>query len=352
MAGRVIFLAVDESIGLDADARELVRGASVIAASPRTAALFPSAALDLDLETIVDRARRGEIVLRAVTAAPVFDDRALGEIAELAEAPIELHVVPSAGVRALPLFGKRVLVTRAREQAGETLRLLRRRGAVPVLLPTIEIGPPDDPSALARAARELGRYDVVAFTSANGVAALFRAIDEAGLDVRAFGGAKIASIGPGTRAALQKRAIRVDLEPEEHRGEGLARALLELHPKRVLVPRAAVAREVLPEMLRGAGIVVDVVEAYRTRRPEIEELDLARARLRDAPPDAILFTSSSTVENFVELFSTVNASAIVASIGPITSDTCRRLGLRVDVEASPYTLPSLVEALEKTLSGR
>jgi uroporphyrinogen III methyltransferase/synthase len=233
------------------------------------------------------------------------------------------------------------------------MRVLRRRGAVPVHVPTIEIGPPDDPSALARAARELRSYDMVAFTSANGVAAFFRALDEAGRDARAFGDTKVASIGPGTHAALEARSISADVEPDEHRGEGLARAILDMGPKRVLLPRAAVAREVLPEMLRDAGIHVDVIEAYRTRKPSPEQLALGRERLRAEPPDAITFTSSSTVENFVELFpDAIQESAVVASIGPITSETCRRLRVRVDVEASPYTLPALIDALEKTFSGR
>jgi uroporphyrinogen III methyltransferase/synthase len=352
MAGRVIYLAVDPSIGLDATGRDLARAAESIAASPQIAHLFPKSTNDLDLQGLVDRAREGAVVMRAVSAAPTFDDGALAEIAELAEAPIELRIVPSEAVRALPLYGKRVLVTRAREQATETLRVLRRRGAVPVSIPTIDIGPPDDPTALAAVVRDLGRYDVVAFTSANGVTALFRALDEAGLDARAFGGAKIASIGPGTRAALGKRAMRADLEPDEHRGAGLARSILALGPKRVLVPRAAVAREVLPDMLREAGVSVDVVEAYRTRKPPREEVELARGRLAAEPPDAITFTSSSTVENFVELFSEVPTGAIVASIGPITTETCRRLRVRVDVEANPYTLPALIRALEQSFSAR
>ncbi|MGZ5969339.1 MAG: uroporphyrinogen-III synthase [Polyangiales bacterium] len=312
-----------------------------------------AASADGDLEGLIDRARGGEVVVREVCASPFLDDAALAEIQAVSEAGVQLTVTPPPSVRAAPLFGKRVAITRAASQARETARVLRRRGARPVFLPTIEIGAPDDPSALAAAVRALATYDVVALTSANGVDALFAAMAEAKVDARAFGAAKIAAIGPGTRVALERHGIRADFEPEEHRGEGLARAILAVGPKRVLLPRAAIAREVLPEMLREAGVAIDVVEAYRTRRPSDDAIGTQKQAFLDDPPHAITFTSSSTVENFVELFPVeALANVVVASIGPITSETCKRLGVRVDVEAKPYTLPALVDALEGQFSDR
>lgn len=366
MIGTVVFLGIDPSRhDLDDDAQRWIAAAKELFVDAAVRPQFEGrdglshVTTSLPTPRLLDALSGGQVVVRAFVATPTFDDAALQEIQAVAEAPVRVVVLPAAGVAQLPLAGRRVLITRAREQASETERSLLRRGARPVHLPTIEIGPPDDRAGLDRAARSLATYDVVAFTSANGVDALFSALDAAALDARAFGGARIAAIGPGTTRALTRRGLRVDIEAEEHRGEGLARVILDAMEsrasgeRRVLLPRAAVARSALPDALSAAGVHVDVVEAYRTRRPSEEATRTARDRLRGAPPDAITFTSSSTAENFVALFpdaAELLRDVVVASIGPITTDTCKKLGLRVDVEANPYTLPALVEALEAYFS--
>ncbi len=252
-----------------------------------------------------------------------------------------------------PLFGKRVLVTRAREQAGSAARLLRERGADPVLMPTIEIHPPSDPAQLIEAVENLDRYGWVVVTSANGVERLWAEVRRQGRDARAFGRAKIAAIGPATAAALEGSGLSADLVAKEHRGEALAAELLaalgEARP-RVLVARAEVARDVLPDALREAGCAVDVVPTYKTRTPPRALLEALAALLEAGEIDVVTFTSSSTVEHLCDALEArapqLLARTCVASIGPITSETARRRGVRVDVEAAAYTMPGLVEALE------
>ena len=253
----------------------------------------------------------------------------------------------------LPLFGKRVLVTRAREQAGRTASLLRERGADPVVVPTIEIGPPSDPGPMAEAAVALGRYGWVVITSANGVERLWAEVRRQGRDARAFGGAKIAAIGPGTAAALERCGLVADLVPKVHKGEGLAEELLaalgDARP-RVLVARAEVARDVVPDALRAAGCEVDVVPVYKTHAPPRPLLDALAALLEAQEIDVVTFTSSSTVEHLCDALDSRAAALLrntcVASIGPITTETARKRGLRVDLTASEHTIPGLVSAIE------
>lgn len=253
-----------------------------------------------------------------------------------------------------PLFGKRVLVTRAREQAGNTAQLLRERGADPVVVPTIEIHPPSDPGPLEAAVAELGsRYGWVVLTSANGVERLWAEVRRQGKDARAFGGVKIAAIGPGTAGVLERCGLTADLVPKEHKGEGLAEELLaalgDARP-RVLVARAAVAREVMPDALRAAGCEVDVVPAYETRPPPRPLLDALASLLEAGEIDCVTFTSSSTVEHLCDALESRAASLLaktcVASIGPITTETARKRGIRVDVTATEHTVSGLVAALE------
>ncbi|MEO7096469.1 MAG: uroporphyrinogen-III synthase, partial [Polyangiales bacterium] len=254
-----------------------------------------------------------------------------------------------------PLFGRTVLITRAREQASETARAVRARGAIALEAPTIRVVAPEDEGPLRHAATALATYDFVAFTSANGVDRLFSAIADAGLDARAFRGAKIAAIGPGTARALERHGVRADLSPAEHRGEALAEEVLRAlgsaaRGKRVLLPRAAVARDAFPDALRAAGVEVDVVAAYRTVVPAQADIYEVRRLLESRSLDVVLFTASSTVEQLCALVpdatSALAAVPVIATIGPITSATCKRLGLRVDVEASPYTIAALLDALE------
>jgi uroporphyrinogen III methyltransferase/synthase len=252
------------------------------------------------------------------------------------------------------LHGKVVAITRAATQAGETARAVRARGGIPLETPTIAIEPPADPGPLASAARAIGTYDVVAFTSSNGVDATFAAIRDAGLDARALGRALVAVIGPGTARALEPHGVRPDLVAEEHRGEGLATAIAQkigaLAGKRVLLSRAEVARDALPDALRAGGAHVDVVTAYRSVAASREALSPLREALLAGEVDVVTFTASSTATRFCEAFPDAQAllaKTIVASIGPITSDALRARGLRVDVEANPFTIPALLDAIEQ-----
>ncbi len=254
-----------------------------------------------------------------------------------------------------PLFGKRVLVTRPAGQASELARLLRDEAAEPIEAPAIRIVDPEDPAPLTRAARDVGSYAWALFTSKNGVERFFAELDRQGLDARALGGARVVAIGPATARALAVHGVRADRVPEEHRGEEVANAVLEatggrLDGTRVLLARAAVARDALPDALREAGALVDVVDAYRSVPPEPD--DSARlGELVRGGVDVVTFTASSTVENVASILGRDAAAALspltVASIGPITSATAEELGIRVDVTATEYTHEGLVRALRR-----
>jgi uroporphyrinogen III methyltransferase/synthase len=259
--------------------------------------------------------------------------------------------MPETGRR--PLSGKRVLVTRSRSRSAEAVTLLRERGAEALVVPTIEIHPPSDPAPLARAVAELrqGAYGWVAFTSANAVERTWAAVEAAGGDPAWFAGARIAAIGPATARALGDCGLRADVTAKEFVGEALAAAMLaatEGKP-RVLLPRAAVARDALPDALRAAGYPVDVVTAYETRPPSPDTVEGLVAELEQGHVDAALFTSGSTVDNLCDLLGAraprLLSKVRVACIGPMTLDTARRRGLRVDVIAREYTLPALIDAL-------
>ncbi len=251
----------------------------------------------------------------------------------------------------LALFGRTVVITRPRHQTAALTRRLQRLGAATIALPTIEIDEPaDGGAALRAAAASVGSYDWVVFTSANAVERFLPLLR----DARAFGPARVAAIGPGTAQALAEARVVADVVPERFVAEGLLDALPPPPPPasagrgrgRVLLPRAAVARDVLPDGLRAAGWDVDVVEAYRTRpaRPPPEALAaVARA-------DAIAFTSSSTVTSFVEVAGPDAVPPVVVCIGPVTAASARRLGLTVAVEAAVHTLDGLVDALVAALA--
>jgi uroporphyrinogen III methyltransferase/synthase len=245
-----------------------------------------------------------------------------------------------------PLFGKRVLVTRPPGGAGDFAQQLWEAGAEPLLAPTIAIGPPDDAAAAAAAVARVREYAWVVFTSRNGVDAFFDVLGASGKDARAFGDVKVAAIGPKTAAGLTTRGIRVDFMPDAYVNEAVADGLLARTAAgdRVLVFRAQEARDVVPDALRAAKRIVDVVAAYKTRY--VDDADL-RAKAERA--DIVTFTSSSTVHGFVHNVAdaaAVLARATVAAIGPITAATARGLGIRVDVIAEEFTVEGLIEALE------
>ncbi len=248
----------------------------------------------------------------------------------------------------LPLFRKRVLVTRARGQAGHLSARLRELGAEPVELPTIEVMPPNEPELMTNAMSRLQDYDWVVFTSANGVAAFFSQLDESGLDLRALGRAQIAAIGSATAFELRDHGVKTDFVPERFIAEAVLAGLLErgAGSARVLLPRAEHAREVLPEGLREAGAEVDVVPAYRT--VPAEPSPLALARIRNGDIDIVTLTSSSTARNLTALLEgklESLAHAHVVCIGQVTAETARQLGFRVDVVAEESSISGLIAAI-------
>jgi uroporphyrinogen III methyltransferase/synthase len=234
-----------------------------------------------------------------------------------------------------PLFGRTVVVTRARAQSSSLLARLRELGADAVEVPAIRIDDPADGGAALRAsAGHLGAYDWVVLTSPNGA----RRLLDACRDARSFGTARVAVIGPGTADALRAGNVEADLVPERFVAEGLLDVFPD-GPGRVLIARAAEARDVLPEGLRERGWEVDVVEAYRTVPGRPSEAELAAV----AEADVVTFTSSSTVRSFLAVCDVV--PPVVACIGPITAETAREHGLHVDVEADVHTIGGLLDAL-------
>ena len=276
----------------------------------------------------------------------------LATIADLGvEAPSAIVVGDVAGLdlgwfEQRPLFGRRIVVTRAREQASTLRTRLEELGAEVIELPSIATEPVDFELP------PLDQYAWLVFTSANGVDAFFeRGLAPAGLDARALGGAYVAAIGPGTSDALARRGIRVDLVPERFVAESLLAAFPD--PRRegeqVLIARADSARDVLPQGLHAAGYSVAVLGVYRTVPVEPDPADLARVRAGEV--DLVTFTSSSTVTNFCDAVGADAAPARVVSIGPVTSETARVRGLTVHVEADPHTIDGLVDAVCAALSA-
>jgi len=260
-----------------------------------------------------------------------------------------------------PLFGTRVLVTRARDQAAELADQLTALGADPVIAPMIRILPPEDREPLLRAAGELNLFDWVVFTSANAVDALMQAVVDSGGDVRSLKGPLLCAVGSATADKLASYGIRVDLVPSEYRAEALASALAaqgSLQDVRVLLPRADIGREVVSESLRQGGAQVTEVIAYRTVLEEVqpeEGPDIYRMLL-DGELDVVTFTSASAVRNFAQIFGTEQAADLlsrtcVATIGPVTSEAAARLGIPVAVQASTYTVPALVDAIVRHITA-
>ena len=243
-----------------------------------------------------------------------------------------------------PLFGVRVVNPRAREQASDLTRLLREQGADVVEFASIEIADPaDGGAALADVVQRVAGYDWVVLTSANGAR---RFLDAVG-DGRRLAGVRLAAIGPGTAAVLQSRFVPADLVPPSYVAESLLEAF-PAGPGRVLLPRAAVARDAVPVGLRARGWDVDVVEAYRTVTPAADDALLERV----GSADVVAFTASSTVTRFLELAGVERVPGVVAAIGPITARTARDAGLQVTIEASEFSLDGLVAAIVDWAAAR
>jgi uroporphyrinogen-III synthase len=268
-----------------------------------------------------------------------------------------------------PLSGVRVLVGRARHQAGTLSGVLRNLGATVLEIPFIEIRKPRSLKSLDSALRNLSEYDWLILTSVNGVEALWERLEKLHLSNKNLKELSIAAIGPATKKAIEQRGVKVDVVPKEYIAESVVRSLRRrVKGKRLLLVRAKVARDVIPRELRKAGALVDVVGAYETVVPPA-----SRQRLRSAlanpelRPHVVTFTSSSTVRNFVKLLGSRQALAMgqgvrrrgrpratsiaFASIGPVTSATLHELGLRVDIAANKFTIPGLVAAIVAAMSS-
>ncbi len=259
--------------------------------------------------------------------------------------------------RTLPLKGIRILVGRARHQAGALSRELRKRGATVLEIPFIEIRKPRSFKPLDSAMQNLNAYDWLILTSANGVEAMWERLTKLRL-TKSLKHLKIAAIGPATKKAIQQRGVKVDVVPKEYVAESVVRSLRRrVKGKRVLVVRAKVARDVIPRELRRAGAQVHVVEAYETVAPQSSRTRL-QSTLKDPRrrPHVVTFTSSSTVRNFVDLLGSRQISRLdemrLASIGPVTSSTLRELGLRVDIQAKEFTIPGLIAAIESRVQSK
>ena len=248
---------------------------------------------------------------------------------------------------ARPLFGRRIVVTRTRHQAGALSAQLRSLGAEVTELPTIKIVPPENLMEFGELVRDSFQYDWVVFTSPNGVTAFFELFFKLYEDARALGNARIAAIGPGTAKRVKDFHLAVDLQPEEAVAERLVEAFQRhesVENLKFLLVRAANARDVLPKRLSQMGAIVDEAIAYRTV-PETDDITGARKRFIDEGADLITFTSSSTVENFLAMRLPWPKGIKTASIGPITSGTMQEAGLQVDVEATQHDIDGLVEAI-------
>ena len=254
------------------------------------------------------------------------------------------------------LFGKTALVTRAREQASALTAELEALGAQCIEAPAIKLVPPDNYNELDTAIKQLPTYNWVIFTSVNGVEHFFKRLHDMKYDSRSLGRAKIAAIGAQTAAKLKSYGILADIVPLEFRAEGIVEALAEyIEPgMNVLIPRALVARDILPEKLIDMGATVNVVPVYKTLTGDTDG-DLLAAKLRAGDIELVTFTSSSTVTNLLDLLGAQGAellkNAKVACIGPITAGTCLEHGIRPDVIAEEYTIKGMVHAIVEMYEG-
>ena len=285
----------------------------------------------------------------------------LGNIVELAQArkfsPPAIFVVgPVVDLRGTlkwfeqkPLFGKGIVITRPEKQVDDLARLLVSEGAYAIPFPTIKIVPPASWQELDKAIEALTTYDWLIFTSANGVLFFFERLLEKQKDIRELKGIKICCIGPATARQIEDKGIKVDLVPQQFIAEGILQSFagMDLKGKNILIPRAAKARDVLPEGLKKLGAGVDVVTTYQTVNSGRKKEELA-AMIYGNKVDVITFTSSSTVTNFVEIMGsdfTLPAHVNVACIGPVTAATAKKAGFQIDITREEYTMEGLVQSL-------
>lgn len=250
-----------------------------------------------------------------------------------------------------PLAGKRIVVTRAGAQAYGLVERIAQAGGEVIELPTIEIRPPESFAALDAAVKDIERYDWLIFTSVNSVAPFLERLRIGGKAVESIRSLQVGAIGPETAKRLASAGITASLVPERYQAEGILDAVKPgaVRGRRILIPRAAEAREILPETLRAWGATVDVVVAYRTELPDVDTAPLAEI-LRRRGIDVITFTSSSTVKNFVRLFGGGNLAeiaggSVIACIGPITAGAVEQAGGRPEIVAAEYTINGLTRAI-------
>ena len=257
-----------------------------------------------------------------------------------------------------PLIGKRIVVTRARAQAESLARRIEELGGEVIEFPTIEIQPPESFAPFDAAIEKIASHDWLIFTSVNSIEPFLSRLQRKGKTVASLTALKIGAIGPETAKRLEESGLHPSLVPARYQAEGILDAVAPeaIRGKRVLIPRAAEAREILPDTLRRWGAFVDVVVAYRTRLPAIDVAPLAE-RLDRNEIHVITFTSSSTVRNFVRLFGDKNLDAIVADsaiacIGPITARTVEESGGHPDIVAEEFTIPGIVQAVVAYFASR
>jgi uroporphyrinogen III methyltransferase / synthase len=315
---------------------ERIRAAGLAAETPAVAVQWATTAaqrtVGATLATLADESARAGIGAPAVII--------VGELAGLRD-----HL---KWVERTPLFGRRIVVTRSRASASEFATALRRLGAEVVEFPTIETAPPSSYTTLDRAIKRIDTFDWIIFTSAMGVESFIERLKSRGLDIRRLGGASIAAIGPATAARLDEYALRVAAVPDEYRAEEIVSAigLKRIRGKRFLIPRAEVAREALPEILRSKGAKeVVVASAYRTVKPKGAPIARMRELMAAGAIDLVTFTSSSTVTNFCELLGTSRKGIKAAAIGPITATTAGERGFEVVVTPKEYTIDALTTAI-------
>lgn len=251
------------------------------------------------------------------------------------------------------LVGKRIIVTRALSQADDLVSPLKKLGAEVLLIPTIEIAPPDSWEACEAAIEKLGQYDWIIFSSTNGVRFFVKRLQEKGRAISELNAAQIAAVGERTQTCLQELGIRVDLVPEEFRAEGLVKAFAEidLREKRILIPKAQESREVLFNELMAMGARVDAVPVYKNQPPSQNNVSEIAKTLNGDSVDVLIFTSPSTAQNFVQVIGRdkikrwLKSGCKIAAIGGVTADALHELEFSADILPAKSTIPDLIEAI-------
>lgn len=262
-----------------------------------------------------------------------------------------LQMADKQSVSSNVLRGKRILITRARSQASSLAQKIENLGGKVIEFPTIEIRPPESYGPLDHAINQIGSYDWLIFTSVNGVEQFLNRFEKLAKNIADLAGIEVGAIGPETAKRLTAAQIQPSLVPKQYQAEGILEALIPetVLGKRILIPRAAKARDILPQTLRQWGAQVDVVEAYQTMLPQLDVSALCKL-LGEGTIDVITFTSSSTATNFAAMLRDQDlpwllSRTVVACIGPITKKTVEDLGMRPEIVSEEFTIPGLVSAM-------